>query len=319
MSNIFINLIFIAFGFLLLIKGADLFVDGMSSTAINYKIPKLIISLSIVAFGTSSPELAISFQGLLNGTGDVVLANVVGSTIVNTLMIIGIASIIRPIKVKNETIKKQLPLHLVIIIIFALLFLLDNTLSRLDALVLVSAFLYFVYYIYKFAKSKKNSVNENDDDGEAKWPTVKAIIFSIIGLAAIIFGSDIAVDNCVSLASSVGISEKVITMVVLVIGTSAPELVLAVTSAKKNEFDIVLGNIIGTNIFNIGFVLGLPVLLLGSVTSFDFTFVDMFAMLIAGLYLFLYSRDDKLLTRKEGIFMVLTFLMYYIYIILNGI
>ena len=121
------------------------------------------------------------------------------------------------------------------------------------------------------------------------------------------------------MASSVGISEKVITMVVLVIGTSAPELVLAVTSAKKNEFDIVLGNIIGTNIFNIGFVLGLPVLLLGSVTSFDFTFVDMFAMLIAGFYLFLYSRDDKLLTRKEGIFMVFTFLMYYIYIILNGI
>ena len=317
MSNIFINLIFIAFGFLLLIKGADLFVDGMSSTAINYKIPKLIISLSIVAFGTSAPELAISFQGLLNGTGDVVLANVVGSTIVNTLMIIGIASIIRPIKVKNETIKKQLPLHLVIIIIFALLFLLDNTVSRIDAFVLVSAFLYFVYYIYKFAKSK--NVSLEDDDGEAKWSTVKAIIFSIIGLAAIIFGSDIAVDNCVSLASSIGISEKVITMVVLVIGTSAPELVLAVTSARKNEFDIVLGNIIGTNIFNIGFVLGLPVLLLGSVTSFDFTFVDMFAMLIAGLYLFLYSRDDKLLTRKEGIFMVLTFLMYYIYIILNGI
>lgn len=319
MSNIFINLIFIALGFLLLIKGADLFVDGMSSTAINYNIPKLIISLSVVAFGTSAPELAISFQGLLNGTGDVVLANVVGSTIVNTLMIIGIASIIKPIKVKGETIKKQLPLHLIIIIVFAFIFLLDSTVSRFDAFILVSIFLYFVYYIYKFAKSKNVSLDDDDNNNEAKWSTIKAIVFSIIGLAAIIFGSDIAVDNCVSLASSIGISEKVITMVVLVIGTSAPELVLAITSARKNEFDIVLGNIIGTNIFNIGFVLGLPVLLLGSVTSLDFTFVDMFAMLIAGLYLFLYSRDDKILTRKEGIFMVLTFLMYYVYIILNGI
>lgn len=319
MSNIFINLIFIALGFLLLIKGADLFVDGMSSTAINYNIPKLIISLSIVAFGTSAPELAISFQGLLNGTGDVVLANVVGSTIVNTLMIVGIASIIKPIKVKGETIKKQLPLHLIIIIVFAFIFLLDSTVSRFDAFILVSIFLYFVYYIYKFAKSKNVSLDDDDNNNEAKWSTIKAIVFSIIGLAAIIFGSDIAVDNCVSLASSIGISEKVITMVVLVIGTSAPELVLAITSARKNEFDIVLGNIIGTNIFNIGFVLGLPVLLLGSVTSLDFTFVDMFAMLIAGLYLFLYSRDDKILTRKEGIFMVLTFLMYYVYIILNGI
>jgi len=314
--NIVINVIFIIIGFLLLIKGADIFVDGISSTAVNFKIPKLIISLSIVAFGTSAPELAISFQGLLNGTGDVVLANVVGSTIVNTLLIIGIAAIVKPIKVKHETIKKQLPLHLITILVFALLFSFDQTVEQTDAFILVILFLYFVFYIYKFAKRQTPLFSPKE---KPKWNIWLSIFYSILGLAAIIFGSDIAVDNCIELAYAIGISEKLITMFVLVIGTSTPELVLAITSAKKNEFDIILGNIIGTNIFNIGFVLGLPVLLIGSVTSFDFSIVDMFAMVLAGVYLYEYSKDDRILTKKEGIFMVSVFVIYYAYIIINGI
>lgn len=314
--NIVINVIFIIIGFLLLIKGADIFVDGISSTAVNFKIPKLIISLSIVAFGTSAPELAISFQGLLNGTGDVVLANVVGSTIVNTLLIIGIAAIVKPIKVKHETIKRQLPLHLITILLFALLFSFDQTVEQTDAFILVMMFLYFVFYIYKFAKKQTPLFSPKE---KPRWNLWLSIFYSILGLAAIIFGSDIAVDNCIELAYAIGISEKLITMFILVIGTSTPELVLAITSAKKNEFDIILGNIIGTNIFNIGFVLGLPVLLIGSVASLDFTIVDMFAMVLAGVYLYEYSKDDRILTKKEGIFMVIVFVVYYAYIIINGI
>lgn len=314
--GIVINVIFIILGFLLLIKGADIFVDGISSTAVNFKIPKLIISLSIVAFGTSAPELAISFQGLLNGTGDVVLANVVGSTIVNTLLIIGIAAIVRPIKVKHETIKKQLPLHLITILVFALLFSFDQKVQQTDAFILVMMFLYFVFYIFKFAKRQTPLFSPKE---KPKWNLWVSIIYSILGLAAIIWGSDIAVDNCIELAYAIGISEKLITMFILVIGTSTPELVLAITSAKKNEFDIILGNIIGTNIFNIGFVLGLPVLLIGSVSSLDFTMVDMFAMVLAGVYLYEYAKDDRILTKKEGIFMVAVFVVYYAYIIINGV
>lgn len=314
--GIVINVIFIILGFLLLIKGADIFVDGISSTAVNFKIPKLIISLSIVAFGTSAPELAISFQGLLNGTGDVVLANVVGSTIVNTLLIIGIAAIVRPIKVKHETIKKQLPLHLITILVFALLFSFDQKVQQTDAFILVMMFLYFVFYIFKFAKRQTPLFSPKE---KPKWNLWVSIIYSILGLAAIIWGSDIAVDNCIELAYKIGISEKLVTMFVLVIGTSSPELVLAITSARKNEFDIILGNIIGTNIFNIGFVLGLPVLLIGSVTSLDFTMVDMFAMVLAGVYLYEYAKDDRILTKKEGIFMVAVFVVYYAYIIINGV
>ncbi len=314
--NIVINILLIIVGFVLLIKGADIFVDGISSSAINFKIPKLIISLSIVAFGTSAPELAISFQGLLNGTGDLVLANVVGSTIVNTLLIIGLAAIVRPIKVKSETVKRQLPLHLIIIIVFAGIFVYNHTISRLDAFILLCFFGYFIYYIFSFAKRTNASFDGKDT---AKWPTGKAIIMSLIGLAGIIFGSNMAVNNCTELAHAIGISEKLITMFILVIGTSTPELVMAVTSSKKKEFDIILGNIIGTNIFNTCFVLGLPVLILGSVTSMDFTIVDMFIMFVAGLYLYIYSKDDRILTRKEGIFMVFTFILYYGYIIYFGI
>lgn len=314
--GIVINVIFIILGFLLLIKGADIFVDGISSTAVNFKIPKLIISLSIVAFGTSAPELAISFQGLLNGTGDVVLANVVGSTIVNTLLIIGLAAIVRPIKVKHETIKKQLPLHLITILVFALLFSFDQKVQQTDAFILVMMFLYFVFYIFKFAKRQTPLFSPKE---KPKWNLWVSIFYSVLGLAFIIFGSDVAVDNCIELAYAIGISEKLITMFILVIGTSTPELVLAITSARKNEFDIILGNIIGTNIFNIGFVLGLPVLLIGSVSSLDFTMVDMFAMVLAGVYLYEYAKDDRILTKKEGIFMVAVFVVYYAYIIINGV
>lgn len=316
------NIIFVLVGFYLLIRGADYFVDAISSTATNLKVPKLIISLSIVAFGTSAPELFISFQGLLNGNNDVVLANVIGSTIVNTMLIIGIAAIIRPIKIKNETIKKQLPLHLLIILVFAIL-LLDNifnstinTISRSDGIILFLIFLYFIYYIYSYYK-KSNHLKENLIHEKPKWNLPVSIIISICGLVAISFGSNLAVDNCVAIARYLHISEKLITMVILVVGTSTPELVMAITSAKKGEFDIIIGNIIGTNIFNIGFVLGLPIMILGGVSTNSFNFVDMSIMIISGLILYTFSKDDRKLTRTEGIIMVCIFLSYYTYLFLT--
>lgn len=316
------NIIFVLVGFYLLIRGADYFVDAISSTATNLKVPKLIISLSIVAFGTSAPELFISFQGLLNGNNDVVLANVIDSTIVNTMLIIGIAAIIRPIKIKNETIKKQLPLHLLIILVFAIL-LLDNifnstinTISRSDGIILFLIFLYFIYYIYSYYK-KSNHLKENLIHEKPKWNLPVSIIISICGLVAISFGSNLAVDNCVAIARYLHISEKLITMVILVVGTSTPELVMAITSARKGEFDIIIGNIIGTNIFNIGFVLGLPIMILGGVSTNSFNFVDMSIMIISGLILYTFSKDDRKLTRTEGIIMVCIFLSYYTYLFLT--
>lgn len=315
------NIILVLIGFYLLIRGADFFVDAISSTAVNLKIPKIIISLSIVAFGTSAPELFISFQGLLNGNDDVVLANVVGSTIVNTMLVIGIAAIIRPIRIKSETIKKQLPLHFLIIAIFAIL-LLDNTfnktintISRNDGIILFLIFLSFIYYIFNYYK-KHHNLKESIKDSP-KWSLSKSIIISILGLIAISIGSNLAVDNCVEIARQLNISEKLITMVILVIGTSTPELVMAITSAKKGEFDIIVGNIIGTNIFNIGFVLGLPVMILGSVTTSSFNLIDMLIMITSGIILYTFAKDDRKLTRIEGIIMVGIFISYYTYLFIT--
>lgn len=311
-----VNIFLILIGFAILIKGADLFIDGISSTAINMKVAKIIISLTVVAFGTSAPELAISIQGMVNGSGSVVLANVIGSTIVNTMLIIGIAAIVKPIKVKHETVKKQLPLHLITVLIFAILFLVGNGISRLDGFILFGTFIGFLIYILKFMKKKKSFFEKKE---KPRWKLAPSIIFATIGLFAIFLGSDIAVDNCTALAYKIGISEKLVTMVVLVIGTSAPELAMAVSSAKKNEFDIILGNIIGTNIFNIGFVLGIPVMIFGSVTSIDFQLVDMVLMALAGIIVYVFAKDDKLLTNKEGLIMLAVFIEYYIYVILTGI
>ena len=305
-------------GFYLLIKGADLFVDGIASTANNIKIPKIIISLSIVAFGTSAPELFISFESLLSGNNDIVFANVIGSTIVNSMLVLGVAAMIKPLKVKNETINKQLPMHFAIIGIFAIL-LIDrtfdgtiNTITRSDALILFIIFLYFIFYIYRYTKS----TNKEKIIEEPKWNLPKSIIISIIGLAAIAFGSDIAVNNCVNIANYLHVSQKIITMIILVIGTSMPELIMAITSVRKNEYDIIIGNIIGTNIFNIGFVLTLPIIIFGGVTTTAFNFPDMFIMGMAGFILYLFASDDKKLDKAEGTIMLTIFLIYYAYILI---
>ena len=312
-------ILLVVLGFTLLIKGADLFVDGISSTSMNLKIPKIIISLTIVAFGTSAPELFISFDSILSGNHDITIANVVGSTIVNSMLVIGIASLIRPIKVKSETIKRQLPLHLIIISIFSII-LLDtifngtaNTITRSDAILLFLIFLSFIYYIYKFNK-KRNPIKELIKE-DPKWNLPKSIIYSIIGLIGISFGSDLAVDNCVNIADTLNISQKIITMVILVIGTSMPELIMGITSAKKGEFDIIIGNIVGTNIFNIGFVLTLPIIFIGGVTTTSFGLIDMLFITIAGIILLLFAKDDRKISKIEGFVMLSIFIAYYTYIL----
>ena len=310
------NIIFVIIGFIILIKGADLFVDGISSTADNFKISKIIIALTVVAFGTSAPEFAISVQGMLNNSGDIVLANVIGSTIVNTMLVIGSAALIRPIKVKSETLKKQLPMHLITIIIFALLFILGNDISRIDGIILFITFIGFLIYITKFAKTHNTVFDKKE---KPKWNKFISIIISIIGLIFISTGSDLAVNNCAELAAKLGISEKLITMIVLVIGTSSPELILAITSAKKKEFDIILGNIIGTNLFNIGFVLGLPVMIFGSVRAINFNIIDMTIMALAGIIIYIFAKDDKSISKKEGIIMLTIFVEYYLYVIVTGL
>lgn len=265
-------IVILIIGLILLVKGADIFVDGISSIARHLRVSTFIIALTVVAFGTSSPEFAISVNGILNGNDELVLANVVGSSIVNTLLVLGVASVVHPIKVKSNTIKKELPIVLLISTLLVVLFkdnLFDkniiNVLTRTDGIVLVLFFLVFLHYLFSIIRNR--TVEEPLKEEEIpKYGMAKSIFNSVFGLILIIVGSEFTVDNAVLIAEYLNISEKIISMTIITIGTSLPELVMSVIAAKKQEFDFTLGNIVGTNIFNIGIVLGVPLAVCGSIS-----------------------------------------------------
>ncbi len=302
-------------GFVLLIKGADIFVDGASSTARNFKVSKMLIGLTIVAFGTSAPEFAVSIKALISNNSDMVIGNVVGSNILNILLILGIASVIEPLKIKDNTVKKELPLCILISMIFVASFLdvnLDgasiNEITRSDGIVIFLAFLIFVYYTITLA-SKKTSEEEEDIK---KFGIGKSIMFIIIGLVGVIFGSNLVVESATKIAIDIGISQRVISLSIVAFGTSLPELVTTIVSARKKEQDLLVGNIIGSNIFNMGIVLGLPVIMFGKITAASFNYIDLVVVILAPIMMLIFSKTDKMVTRRNGVYMLVTFVIYYL-------
>ena len=303
-------------GFVILIKGADIFVDGASNVARNFKVSKLLIGLTIVAFGTSAPEFAVSVKGLLSGSFDIVLGNVIGSNILNILLIIGVAALVHPLVVKSNTVKKELPITLLITILFAVLLSdnvfdkkMVNNFTRGDGIVLILFFLVFIYYLITLMRNKV----EEEKDKEV-MPLFKAIMFTLVGLISIIIGSNYVVDSASALAKAIGVSERIIGLTIIALGTSLPELVTSVTATKKGEYDIAIGNVVGSNIFNIGMVIGLPVALLGGIGTIVFSYVDLIVMIATALMLFIFSRNDYKISRREGICFLLVFVVYYGYV-----
>ena len=311
-----VSIILLIVGFGLLIKGADIFVDGASSTAQNLKVSKILIGLTIVAFGTSAPEFAVSMQALATHNTDMVLGNVIGSCILNTLLILGIAAIIRPIKAKDNTVRKELPITLLISTLLAVL-MLDiklgnspiNQITRSDAIVIILFFSVFLYYLINLALKKKE---EKEELEKPKHKMLKSLLFVGLGLAGIIYGSDLVVKHATIIATTLGISERVISLTIIAFGTSLPELVTTVVSAKKGEQDILLGNIIGSNIFNICVVLGIPVAIFGTITPSSFSTFDIIALVGSSLLLFIFSLSKRTINRVEGAFMFLAFVIYYV-------
>lgn len=305
-------------GLFVIVLYSNYFVDEASNLAMQVKLPKMLIALTIAAFGTCAPEIAISFISIASGNVDMTFANVIGSCVVNILMIIGIATIIKPIKVKDITVKKELPLLLIITSAFFVL-ISDNLfnknvlngLSRADGIMLLCWFVVFILYILRIVRKNTKEIEEYE-----KKSILKSIIMIIVSLFVIVISSDLIVDSATILAEILNIEDKIISMVVIVIGTSLPELIMTVSAAKKGEFDIALGNIIGTNIFNMCVVLGLPIAIYGGVKSASFTLLDTFVVLLSSIIFFFFGRSNKELTRSEGIWMVLIFLFYYVYILL---
>lgn len=310
-----LNVVLLIVGFCLLIKGADIFVDGASSTAQNFKVSKMLIGLTIIAFGTSAPEFAVSMSALASGSTDMVFGNVVGSCILNSLLILGIAAVIRPVKVKDNTVKKELPLCLLFSTALVVLFLdvqlaegVTNSITRGDGLIILLFFCIFLYYLISLTKQKK----ELNEDEKPKFKLWKSLLFVLIGLGGIILGSDLVVNNASDIAKNIGLSERVIALTVIAFGTSLPELVTTIVSAKKGEQDLLIGNIIGSNIFNICVVLGIPVVIFGTISPTSFQMLDLILLILSSFMLWLFAETKRTITRWQGITMLLVFAIYYV-------
>ena len=312
-----INIILLIVGFVILIKGADIFVDGASNVASNFKVSKMLIGLTIVAFGTSAPEFAVSVKSLLSGNGDIVLGNVIGSNILNILLILGVSSLFHSLFVKNNTVKKELPITLLITTLFAVLLSdhlfdsrLTNAFTRSDGIVLLLFFLVFIYYLVSMMRKK---IDEDQDD--VKMSLSKSIVFTILGIVAIVLGSNFVVDSASYLAKAIGVSERMIGLTIIALGTSLPELVTSIAATRKGEYDIAIGNVVGSNIFNIGVVIGVPVTLFGGISNITFNMIDLIIMIASAVLLFLFSFNDYKISKKEGIVFLLLFIAYYSYVI----
>lgn len=307
-------------GFVILIKGADIFVDGASSMASNLKVSKMLIGLTIVAFGTSAPEFAVSVKSFIAGQQDIVLGNVIGSNIINILLILGITSMINPLKVTNNTVKKELPIVLLGTVMLSSLLMdnffdknVENILTRGDSICILLFFGVFLYYLISVARKNKKDMKEVE---EPQYKLIPSIIYTIFGIIAIVIGSNVVVDSSVNIAAYLKVPERIIALTIIALGTSLPELTTSIVAALKKEEDLAVGNIIGSNIFNIGMVIGIPTLIFGKISSTSFTYLDIFMFILSSLVLFLFSFSKKEIARKEGFIMFILFIIYYVNLVI---
>ena len=313
---IIISLILLIVGFILLIKGADWFVDGASSLATNFKVPKMIIALTIVAFGTSAPELAISLNSMIAGNTEMVLGNIIGSNIANIFLILGMSSLFNNLIIKTNTVKKELPI--VILMTTLLIVLMNdmwfdpvalNMLTRSDGIVILLFFMVFVYYlIYTIRKG-------HHEDEKPKFKKLKSTFLTVLGIVGIIVGSDLVVEHATNIATILGISQKFISLTIVAIGTSLPELVTSVVAAMKGEEDIAIGNVVGSSIFNIGCILGLSIGIFGPINTLTFSYVDLLMLILSAVLLFVSAAKDAKITHREGTVYLILYAIYMVYLI----
>lgn len=306
-----VSIIFILIGFAFLIKGADFLVEGASNVSKRFHIPEIIIGLTIVSIGTSMPELFVSITSAIQGRSDMAIGNVVGSNACNMLLILGLSAIIKPIVFKRETRLIEIPICLAITIIFLILANLNQDISRYEGIGLIVLFALFIIYTIVMAKKGEDFENkrEEKEEDKKKKSMLKDIIYIAIGIIALKFGGDLTVDNSVNIANMFNISEKIISVTILAIGTSLPELVTSVTAAFKGKSDIAIGNIIGSNIFNMLLIIGVSSII--NPITYNLTYNVEMTILIFGtiiLSIFPIIPPKNKMDRLNGI----TFLMLYV-------
>ena len=305
------EILFIILGFVLLIKGADFLVEGASSVAKKFRIPEIVIGLTIVSIGTSMPELFVSTTSALQGSADMAIGNIIGSNICNLLLILGLSAVISPVKFQLATRNIEIPMCFGITVIFLVLCNIGGQLSLLDGIILMILFAGFLYYTFQVAKKAQEAAAEEVQEETKKGSMLKSIAWIVIGIVGLKVGGDFTVDNAVVVAEKLGISEKVIGLTVLAIGTSLPELVTSVVAAIKGNDDIAIGNIIGSNIFNMLMIIGVSALI--TPLSYNISYNVQLGILLLALVLlevFAFTKPKNQMTRTNGLIYVGMYVAY---------
>lgn len=303
-----LNLLLIVLGIVLVIWGADRMTDGSVAIAQRLKIPQIVIGLTIVAMGTSMPELCISMVSALKGTPDLAVGNVVGSNIFNTMLIVGVAAMVAPMTILRSTVKKDIP-WAVFGSVALLLMCLDNDISRIDAIILFAAFTLFMFLTLKSAKKKQADPSSNTEEEVKSHSILQATTLVIVGLACLIFGSNIFVDAATKVAQSLGVSEAIIGLTIVAGGTSLPELATSVVAARKGQSAIAIGNVIGSNVMNILLIIGATGIICPMHIS-GITPIDLGTMTISIFLLWLFSFTRFKVERWEGAVLTILFGIY---------
>lgn len=312
-TQTWLQVLLLVIGIIVVIKGADWLTSGAVGMAERIGVPQIIIGLTIVAMGTSMPEFFVSLLSAINGTPDLAVGNIVGSNIFNALLIVGCAAMVAPIAIQRTTVKKDIP-----VAVFASLLLmgmtLDGQISRIDAAILFVIFLAYLWITLRGAKTEEGSSQEEE---KKPMPVLKAGILVFVGLACLIFGSDVFVDNATAIAHAMGISDAVIGLTIVAGGTSLPELATSVVAAKKGNSGIAIGNVLGSNVFNILMILGVTGLITPMTIS-GITIVDLSMMVISMILLWLFSFTKYRIERWEGVLLAAIFIGYISWLVVNA-
>ena len=309
--KLLLSIILLVVGFVMLVKGADWFVDAAAGIAARFGIPQLVIGLTIVAMGTSAPEAAVSITAATGGNAGITIGNIVGSNILNVLIILGLTATITTVAVQKSTVKWEMPFMHLITIVLAVLGFTGGEIVLWEGVVLWVFFLVYLGYLFKMAKD-----GCEDEEQEELLPLWKQLLLLVVGGAAIVLGSDVTVENATVIAEILGMDDRLIGLTILAFGTSLPELVTSVTAARKGKADIAIGNIVGSNIFNILFVVGTTSMITPVVFARGFL-IDSVIALGAGLLLWFGVMKEYKLKRPIGIAMLIAYAIYFVYL-LNG-
>lgn len=309
--HMLMELVLLVVGFVMLIKGADIFVEGAAGIAAKFGIPQLVIGLTIVAMGTSAPEAAVSIAAACKGNADITIGNVVGSNIINILVILGVTAVIVAVAVQTSTVRYEIPFVILVSVVLLFMGALDGKIGRIDGVILWLLFLVYLIYLFVMTKHRKE-----EEEAQTDAPVWKMMLFVVLGAALIVIGADVSVDAATEIARVIGLSERFIGLTIVALGTSLPELCTSVVAARKGKADLAIGNIVGSNIFNILFVVGTTALIVP--VPFNPAFVIDSAVAIgAAVLLWICVVKNKKLVRSAGIVMLAGYAAYFAYLMMK--